>query len=678
MSSLAPAYEYDVFISYRHNDNLDRWVSEFVENLERELKSTIKNSLSVYFDKNSHDGLLETHSVDKSLEGKLKSVILIPIISQTYCDSRSFAWQHEFCAFCATSKNDNYGRYVRLADGNVACRILPVKIHEIDDEDTELLERHLEGSLRAIEFIYREPGVNRPLKISDSRTDNLNRTDYRNQINKMAIAIKEILSAIVKPGSPAPAKKNSFVPEPIDARPSLAVLPFSNLSRNAEQEYLSDGIAENIISELASHRAFRVISRTSVMRYKKTTQSASEIASELKVKYILEGGVQISGSRMRINIQLANAQQDDILWSKVFQESLDDIFTVQSKVSEAVVSHLQQSFEPSPKPGIEKQPTQNQEAYNLFLKGRHAFNQWNVEGYKSAAAYFEKALELDPDFAQAYSYLASCYSARMSWNGDLSPGEAVGQIEKYLAEAWRREPSTNDYITKAFMAFFVDKDFTEAEKLLLRAIDLKPNEASALYTYSYVLNMMGRHEEAKSFVSRAALIDPLTVAFFNYSVITDYLLRNYRSALATLDEAIRLYPQALRLYDHLARLHLTQQNWEDAENALMSALQRTSLRPPSMIAFLAIASFALKKTDKAESLRAELEKRSEAGEKGVNVYLMHIYNFLDDTEMALKSLEKARATNDIDLIWFDIDPLLRPLRERSAQGARSSAQIAGS
>lgn len=196
MPSIIPGYEYDIFISYRHNDNLDGWVTDFVQNLEKELRSTIKEPLSIYFDKNSYDGLLETHHVEKSLEGKLKCLIFIPIISQTYCDLKSFAWQNEFCVFNRHAREEALGLDIKLKNGNVTSRLLPIKIHDLDTEDKLIIEVEIGTAFRAIEFIYKEPGVNRPLKISDDRFTNQNKTDYRNQINKVANAIKEITKGV--------------------------------------------------------------------------------------------------------------------------------------------------------------------------------------------------------------------------------------------------------------------------------------------------------------------------------------------------------------------------------------------------------------------------------------------------------------------------------------------------
>jgi hypothetical protein len=197
MASLIPGFEYDIFISYRQKDNKgDRWVSEFVDALKTELESTFKEEISVYFDINPTDCLLESYDVDASLKKKLKCLIFIPIISRTYCDPKSFAWDHEFKAFIEQTSQDQYGLKVALPNGNVATRILPVRIHDLDKEDMKLCESVIGGFLRGVEFIYKEPGVNRPLKPDDDEKINLNKTKYRNQMNKVALAVKEIIESM--------------------------------------------------------------------------------------------------------------------------------------------------------------------------------------------------------------------------------------------------------------------------------------------------------------------------------------------------------------------------------------------------------------------------------------------------------------------------------------------------
>ncbi len=203
MSGIIEGYNYDIFISYRQKDNKgDRWVSEFVEALRTELESTFKEEISVYFDINPHDGLLETHDVDESLKEKLKCLIFIPIISRTYCDPNSYAWEHEFKAFVEQASKDQFGLKVKLPNGNVASRVLPVRIHDLDPDDEKLCEAVLGGVLRGIEFIYKEPGVNRPLISEDDEKSNINNTRYRNQINKVAIAIKEIVAGLKSVSAP--------------------------------------------------------------------------------------------------------------------------------------------------------------------------------------------------------------------------------------------------------------------------------------------------------------------------------------------------------------------------------------------------------------------------------------------------------------------------------------------
>src|SRR5512137_2331032 len=190
MASLIEGFEYDIFISYRQKDNKhDGWVTQFVDNLRGELESTFKEAISVWFDINPHDGLLETHDVDASLKDKLKCLVFIPIISRTYCDPRSFAWEHEFKAFVEQASKDHFGLKVKLPNGNVTNRVLPVQIHDLKSEDKAIVEKEFGGFIRAIEFIYKESGVNRPLTPMDSEDKNNIKTNYRNQINKVANAI---------------------------------------------------------------------------------------------------------------------------------------------------------------------------------------------------------------------------------------------------------------------------------------------------------------------------------------------------------------------------------------------------------------------------------------------------------------------------------------------------------
>jgi hypothetical protein len=312
MSSIIEGYNYDIFISYRQKDNKhDGWVTEFVDNLKGELESTFKEEVSVYFDINPHDGLLETHDVEASLKDKLKCLVFIPIISRTYCDPKSFTWEHEFKTFVDQASQDQFGLKVKLPNGNVANRVLPVRIHDLDIADIKECESITGGFLRGVEFVYKEQGINRPLTPSDDEKTNLNKTKYRNQINKVALAIKEVINAIGQheqkteevskeafKSSSVPRKSNKtrIIAGSIIAlvfiilgfffitylfksgekpEKSIAVLLFNNYSEDPAQNYMSEGLTDEIIGHLYKIKSFdKVVPLNYVLLYKGTKKKA--------------------------------------------------------------------------------------------------------------------------------------------------------------------------------------------------------------------------------------------------------------------------------------------------------------------------------------------------------------------------------------------------------------------
>ena len=212
MSSIIEGYNYDIFISYRQKDNkYDGWVTEFVDNLKRELESVFKEDISLYFDINPSDYLLETYDVDASLKHKLKCLVFIPIISRTYCDPKAFAWENEFKAFIKQASQDQFGLKVTLPNGNITSRLLPVRINDLNPADIKLCESISGGVFRGIDFIYKEAGVNRPLRSNEENPhDNLNHTNYRNQINKVALAVKDIIEGMREPVSAVQVKDKAI------------------------------------------------------------------------------------------------------------------------------------------------------------------------------------------------------------------------------------------------------------------------------------------------------------------------------------------------------------------------------------------------------------------------------------------------------------------------------------
>ena len=231
MPARLPDFEYDIFISYRHNANLpDGWVTEFVTLLQEELAGNIKGNISIYFDKDHKDGLGDNHLVGPSLAHRLRSLILIPVISRTYCDTERFSWQHEFLPFLEQAQADRLGLTQTLLSRNVSSRVLPVRIHNLDPADEQLLEKTLNSPLRSIDFVYDDAGVNRPLRAKDDDLfPSASGPRYRNKLSLVANAVKDLLEAMQQlpplaaaPAAVAPAAETA--PAPLDT-PAPAAAP---------------------------------------------------------------------------------------------------------------------------------------------------------------------------------------------------------------------------------------------------------------------------------------------------------------------------------------------------------------------------------------------------------------------------------------------------------------------
>jgi TolB-like protein len=441
MSSIVEGYNYDIFISYRQKDNKhDGWVTKFVDNLKGELEATFKEDVSVYFDENPHDRLQETHNVDKSLEGKLKCLIFIPILSQTYCDPNSYAWQYEFLAFLRMTENDRFGHDVMLKSGNVTSRILPVRIHDMESEDIKLFEKTTGSVLRAMDFVFKTTtGVNRPLKaIEDHPNDNLNKTFYSDQINKVSNAIKEIINGLkhkeeidLKAVSEEQTLQSISVTEVKawwkkkkkvavslvivffliigfwilyqfvfinsssegEIEKSIAVLPFRNDSPDVNEENTSftNGLMEEILINLQTIKDFRVLGRTSVEQFRNnSTKSIPEIARELRVNYIVEGSVQKYGNTIRLRVQLIKAKDKEAhLWAESYEKDIQDIkdiFSIQSQIAQSISTELKVTINPEVKQLIEKTPTTSLDALYCYQKGKEEFSKFTLKTTNSLDA----------------------------------------------------------------------------------------------------------------------------------------------------------------------------------------------------------------------------------------------------------------------------------------------------
>ena len=546
MASVIPGFEYDIFISYRQKDNnYDGWVTEFSDNLKKELEATatFKEEISVYFDINPHDGLLETHDVDASLKEKLKCLVFIPIISRTYCDPKSFAWEHEFRAFVDLAAQDQFGLKVKLLNSNVASRVLPVLIYDLDNVDIKLCESTLGGVLRGVDFIYSEPGVNRPLKSDDDEKINLNKTRYRNQINKVGNAIKEIIYGLKK--EPLEFKysrneDNSIKYKPALPEKSIIVLPFENISPDPDQDYFSDGLTEEVISDLSTIPDLLVISRSSTMTFKGTRNSIKEIAEKVNVQYVLEGSVRKAGDKLRITAQLINAANDSHIWAEKYTGSFEDIFDIQEKVSRAILDALKLKLTPEENKRISEKPIASIVAYEYYLQAKREAWSFNLVSLDHALQLTNQALENIGENALLYATRALVY-----WqyhNAGFRPyNETLLQADAEAEKALKLDPELFlGHWTKGAIGY-TRGDLQTAALQFKRSAELERGGESLAWL-SLINALAGRMTEARNYGDNAIKLDPLNILALSLRGLIEIYGGDFSSALIWLKKGLDVMP----------------------------------------------------------------------------------------------------------------------------------------
>jgi len=676
MTSILSGFEYDIFISYRQKDNKgDRWVSEFVDDLKTELESTFKEEISVFFDVNPHDGLLETHDVNASLKGKLKCLIFIPIISQTYCDPKCFAWQYEFCVFNKLAKEDQFGRDIRLASGNVASRILPVKIHELDAEDKVLLENELDGVLRSVEFIYKSAGVNRPLKPTDNPDKNLNKTYYRDQVNKIANAIKEIISGLKNPSSSIgkyTQKDSSNIskssPEPFE---SIAVLPFANMSSDPEQEFFSDGISEEIINMLAQVPGLKIAGRTSSFTFKGKNQDMRTIGELLNVNHILEGSVRKSGNKIRITAQLIKVADGYHLWSEKYDRQLEDIFDIQDEISLAILNSIKIKLFGAARAAVFKKYTDNPKAYQLYLQGRYYYNKWEADGFKKAIDYFNEAIKIEPDYALAYAGIAYCYLT--SWYYKyLPPEKCLPQMKQALQQCLQLDDEiAESHLAQGYIKMYYEWNFEDATIELKKAIELNPNSAEAHVQYALCQGLLGNNTEAIKHASIAHNLDHFSL-MINFVVSTIYFMEgDHNKAIENGRRLIELEPNSYVGHFIIGRGLMGLKRYEEAVPELEIAVHQNY--SSVTLLYLGLIYGAMGEKIRVREVLEKIEKLVSTHSAG-NLDLGVVYITLGEFDTAFQYFEKVIEKHEGFMVFlkyyiryfpeFEQDPRTKQLLEK--------------
>jgi serine/threonine protein kinase/tetratricopeptide (TPR) repeat protein len=418
---------------------------------------------------------------------------------------------------------------------------------------------------------------------------------------------------------------------------SVGVLPFLNLSGDPDNEYFADGVTEDVIAHLSKVRTLKVISRTSMMPFKNRELGLKEIASQLDVATLLEGSVRRAGDRVRIVAQLIDAESDRHLWAETYDRQLTDIFAIQTDVALHIAAALKAELSPDERTRIEKEPTGDLEAYQLYLQGRSFAVRYTTEWTLRGIEYFERAAERDPRYALPHVGMAIAH-IEMAEGGTMPPQVAYARAKEATARALELDPGLGQaHAAAGYLKTTLDFDWTGAEKEFKRALELGPNDADTHDLYGRLCNSLGRHEEAIALTRRAQQLDPLA----HRSDLATALLRAGRY-----DEALAAAKHAIEFDDLYDRAHAGL-GWAYLKKGMaaegVAELERAvALSPRSTLwqAQLGQALAMLGEFEKARGILRGIEAR--ARDEYVSPYhLAYVYTGLGEHDHAMDLLERA-------------------------------------
>jgi TolB-like protein/Tfp pilus assembly protein PilF len=370
----------------------------------------------------------------------------------------------------------------------------------------------------------------------------------------------------------------------VERERSIAVLPFKNRSSVADDSFFVDGIHDDILTQLANLSGLeKVISRTSVERFRDTVLSMTDIGRQLGVAHILEGGVQRAGDRVRINMQLIDAATDEHIWAETYDRELtvDNLFAMQSEISREIVDALHGVLTDTDEARLDTSPTSSMEAYGEYVLGREALRKRTVEAAEAAKAHFRKAVELDPDYALAWVGLSDAITLHAFQLGDWDLyNESMPERRASIERALDIDPLLGEAYASLGSLLLDQHRLEEAQEAFLKAIELSPGYAHAYQWYSHVLGRMGRVDEALASLARAIELDPLMPVFKINQV--DMLRRKGELAAAVnvLMEGVRQNPQFALFYNYIARHHWTHGNVAEAARWFDESIRLSPGRPP--------------------------------------------------------------------------------------------------
>ena len=445
---------------------------------------------------------------------------------------------------------------------------------------------------------------------------------------------------------------------------SIAVLPFENLSRDPDNAYFAEGIQDEILTRLAKVADLKVISHTSTQRYKSSPNDLPQIAKQLGVANILEGSVQRSQDQVRVNVQLINAATDAHLWADSFDRKLIDIFAVESEIAAKVADRLQAKLTGAEQHAISMQPTQNTEAYQLYLRGRYFWNKRTGPDLQKAIDYFKQAIDKDPNYALAYVGLGDAYIL-LSGFGAARPQDSFPLAEAAAKKALEIDDNLAEaHTTLGFSLCVHHFDFAGSIREFERAIELNPNYATAHHWFGDgPLLAVGQFDRAIAEGKRALELDPLSV-IITADLGANYLVaRRYDEAIEQFHKAIDLDPRFYYVHWNLAEALEMKGNLREALAEYKKAVELDD--DPFVLALLGQAYAKLGQRDEALKILVQLPQIG--AHRYVPAYsyaLLHMA--LGEKDKAIEWLERSYQEGaGLDLIFLKVDPMLDPLQKES-------------
>ncbi len=502
------------------------------------------------------------------------------------------------------------------------------------------------------------------LKYVKSRLDfdaEFARINQESSLRKPVEEISEALTAEFRTGEVRSSSNRSSERRSSGQIESLAVLPMENASADAGMEYLSDGITESIINSLSQLPGLRVVPRATVFGYKGRKSDPQKTGEELAVHAVLTGRVIQLGDSLVVKTELIDVARASQLWGEEYRRQLTDIFALQDEIAEEISQKLRLRLSGEDRQRLRKRYTDNTEAYHLYLKGRYYVGKRTPEWIRKGVEHFQQAIDLDPNYALAYSGLAEAYGFLASSTGGQPPHDAYPLAKAAALKALELDDTLGEaHCSLGFFRMFYDWDFPAAETEFKRAIELSPNFANAYDGYGFYLKATGQYEAAEAACKRAQELEPLSL-FMTLSLgWVYYFARRYDEALKQSAKVLEMDPNFGFAYWHRGVVFIQQENFAEAINAFRKALNLSG-GIPTFIAYLGHASARAGKHREARQMLAQLESLSKRQYVSAYFFAM-IHLGLGDLDQTFEWLEKAYEEQSGFLAFVRVEPMLDKLR----------------